>query len=162
MQAGVLGENMKKIKARYNCGYWIWDCPECNSGNRLRPALKMGFCGGCYPDKFAIKESLLNGTIIRGYNKKKQDLAKRKAHAENKVYKVVFPKNHSAIEDVLRIRKEEHQSWEVGQTIKDLQTETRTHPLLGYVPFKEAQEKEKPEPEIVYAELDEKTLRRIA
>ena len=152
---------MKKIKARYNCGYWIWDCSVCNSGNRISKG-SMAICGHCYKDKTAGKFTVINGVIVKGIDKVKQDNAKRLAYARNEVYQVSFPRNKSAIEDTLRVRREEHQSWEVGETIEDLKHENKTHPDLTYL------EKEKPnaEPKIeipteALPHLDEKILRRI-
>ena len=158
---------MKTISAVFNCGRWIWICPDCGAGNLITPGDEMGFCGEryCYPNKFATKEAVINGVIIRGYDKKKQDKAKRKAYAEKKVYKMGFPKDYNKIEDALRIRLVKHQSWVVGQTVKDLMDEIMTHPKLEYL--RKPTEPDKPdkpkvkEEEIILPELSDKILRRI-
>lgn len=160
---------MKKIEAFFNCGRWIWKCPQdnCNAANLINPGDEMGYCGEvhCYPDKFAMNEFVINGAIVRGYDKKKQDQAKRKAWADKKVYKMVFPENYNEIVDFLRSRNEEHMSWEVGQTIEDLQLENDTHPKLKYMANKITEEKTKPKTERVedkpLPELSDKVLRRI-
>jgi hypothetical protein len=122
----------------------------------------MAICGNCYSDKFAVKEAIVNGVIVRGYSKQKQDNAKREAWAKDEVYEISFPKNYKKIEDALRLRKEEHQSWEVGETIEDLIIENKTHPALEYIKDIEKVEpvSEEPAP-IILADLDGKTLRRI-
>ena len=153
---------MKRIKARYNFGRWIWDCPICRAGNVIRPINKMAFCGDCYEDKAARKQSVLNGIIIEGIDKSKQDNAKRKAWAENRVYKISFPRNHKAIIKVLRPRKTEHQCWEVGESIEDLENENKNHKDLFYLVFDEIKIEELEQIETIdLPELDDATLRRI-
>ena len=152
---------MKKIQARFNCGQWIWDCP-CGAGNKIAPGQSMAFCGECYPDKFAVKEAVLNGVVIRGYDKKKQDLAKSEAYQNKKVYKISFPKEHKEIVEILRVRKEEHQSWEVGETVDDLANENKKHPALKYIKHETKNEnKETKREKQSLTVLDDDTLRRI-
>lgn len=133
---------MKTKKARFNCGYWIWDCDICNSGNRAAPGTKMVFCGGCYPDKFAKKEVMVEGVVLRGIDRKKQEAAKRRAWANGGVYKISFPRNHKALVETVRCRLEEHQSWEPGETIQDLEAENESHPKLGYLKLKKVKKEE--------------------
>jgi len=154
---------MKKILARFNCGQWLWDCPTCSAGNKIEPGQTMAFCGDCYRDKFAIKRAVINGVIVEGVDKTKQDAAKEQAWAENKVYKISFPRDYRKITDALRGRRAEHMSWEPGETVEDILAENESHPALRYlekkkVPKKRAEEKKPP----ARASLDEKTLRRIA
>lgn len=152
---------MKTIKARFNHGRWIWDCPKCNTGNTISPGQKLAICGDCWPGKRALKEAVINGVIVRGVDKLRQDTAKRMAMAQGEVYKISFPKDHAAIEEVLRARKTEHQSWEVGETVEDLKAENDTHPLLGYLKKKTVKKKPEPVKTVELADIDEKTLRRI-
>lgn len=153
---------MKTIKARYNCGKWIWDCEICNSGNSISPGDEMAFCGGCYPDKFAEKIVSIQGALVRGIDREKQDLAKRAAWVNDDVYKIEFPAKHKAIESTLRCRKAEHQSWEVGQTIQDLETENQTHPKLKYLKKAEKPvKKETVKRKVELPALDKETLGRI-
>lgn len=122
----------------------------------------MAFCGGCYKDKQARKAAVVNDVIVMGYDKKKQDNAKREAWANDEVYKIVFPSNHKEIVDTLRIRKKEHMSWEVGETIDDLLKEEKTHKKLKYVDRKKKKKVEDEIPSsVILANLDDKTLRRI-
>ena len=153
---------MKTIKARYNCGQWIWDCAVCNSGNRIMPGNPMGFCGGCYPDKFAKKEMVIDKVIVRGWDKEKRERAKRLAWLNDDVYKITFPKNHKLIEATVRCRLEEHQSWEVGETIKDLINENETHPDLIYLRLaKKKKEEVEERPHVEIPVLDDETSGRI-
>ena len=123
----------------------------------------MAFCGSCYPDKFAKKYTAINNVIVPGFDKIKQDLAKRQAWADDRVYKIQFPRDYKKIEDVLRVRKEEHRSWEVGETVDLLEAENEHNPVLSYIKKKDEKEEkaEAKEGKNPPADLDEKTLRRI-
>ena len=154
---------MKKINARFNHGRWIWDCPVCNAGNTIQPDQSMAFCGECYLGKFAMKEAVVNNVIVRGYDKEKQDVAKREAYRDNRVYKISFPKDYKEIVKFLRSRLTEHQSWEPGETLEDLKEENNNHPDLAYTK-KEVKSKKAVKPDKIVKELpvlDDKTLRRI-
>ncbi len=78
---------------------------------------------------------------------------------------MVFPENYNEIVNFLRSRKEEHMSWEVGETIEDLQLENDTHPKLEYMKLKEPEKEIIPkavEAEIIeLPELSDKILGRI-
>jgi hypothetical protein len=154
---------MKTIKARYNCGNWIWDCPVCNAATIVKPQKGlMSMCGGCYEDKQAKKAAVINGVVVIGIDKAKQDQAKKQAWADGRVYKISFPKDYKQIEEVLRVRKPEHRSWDIGQTAEDLEIENAAHPVLSYLnEKKKVQEPVKKEKPKKLAELDDATLRRI-
>ena len=130
---------MKTIKARYNHGLWIWDCSVCNSGNAIFPGDEMAYCGGCYPDKLSKHENI-------------REKAKQQAWNNGDVSKMLFPKNHKEIETFLASRKKEHRSWEVGQTIEDLEMENQQHPLLRYLAIK-PKKKQKPQTELDSAKV---------
>ena len=152
---------MKIIKASFNWGRWIWDCPDCNASNIISPGQTMAICGECYPDKMAKKQTIINNVVVDGLDHKKQTDAKRQAFGENRVYKIRYPKSHKKIVEALRYRKTEHMCWEPGETVEDLLEENKSHPDLKYMeskpldaPVKKISNKRLPE-------IDEKTLRRI-
>ena len=123
---------METIKARYNCGNWIWDCLDCNSANSISPGDEMAYCGGCYKDKLSRYDEIREKTM-------------QEAWANGDVYKIVFPENHAEIESFLANRRKEHRSWEIGETIKDLEVENQTHRALQYLKIKPKKKKrEKP------------------
>ena len=149
---------METIKARFNCGYWIWDCPTCNSGNRATPKDKMVLCHACYKGMRKPRVGYVDGTVITGYSKEDQDNAKRLAWANEEVYKLSFPRNHKQIMEVLRCREEKHMSWDVGESIEDLKAENL---VLGYFEIEDIIEEEEIIVEEELPELDDKTLREI-
>ena len=123
---------MKTIKARYNCGRWIWDCSVCNSGNLISPGDEMAYCGGCYAGKMSKYEEVREKT-------------KQEAWANGDVYKIAFPKNHEEIEMFLASRNKTDRSWAVGETIGDLELENEQHPVLRYLRNKpKAKKKQEP------------------
>lgn len=122
----------------------------------------MAICGECYPGKIAKKYSVINGVVMPGYDKKKQDIAKRQAVGSDEVYRIQFPRNYKEIVDFLRSRKEEHQSWEIGQSIEDLEAENAYHKELDYLRSIEPEEKVNvKQSDKRLPDVDEKTLRRI-
>jgi len=118
---------MKKVKARYNSGRWIWDCPVCPAANLVAPGDDLVYCGGCYPDKLRAEK----------------EKAKRKAWGNDEVYKVKVPDNHAEIEETLKERIKGDRDWEVGETIANLKKENRTHPVLGYLRDRKKAKKDK-------------------
>jgi len=155
---------MDTVQARLNHGRWIWDCPDCKAGNRVKPKDELVFCGSekCYPGKVKKKLDVINGAVVEGIDFEAQKRAKRKAWAEGKVYEIEFPDNHAEIVKVLRKRKEEHQCWEPGETIEDLLLEERTNARLYYLNLPEEIRKQLQAPVMEsLPDLDDAILRRI-
>lgn len=125
----------KKVKARYEWGRWIADCPDCpNSAEDVKPGDEF-LCGTEFPHKHATlfqKIQVQHGKKLADrYAKVPDAIAREQAWARGivlgRVYKVVFPRNKKDIERVLRMRPVKNQNWSPGETLADLQRENKEH-----------------------------------
>ena len=158
---------MEQVKAYFNHGKWIVDCPNCPAATKVKIGDELVFCGHCFPDKRVKKFQLVAGQeVMPVSDKEKQDQAKTEAFAMGEVYEIVFPDDAKSAETVLRKRKTEHQNyvpWK--ETLENLEKENLSHPKLKYLWDKKEHKKYleviKPKKKIKAKKLSEKELRRI-
>lgn len=115
-----------KIKAYYNHGRWVADCPNCNSAEQVNDSTVF-ICSEEYPYvSYAGKSKAdVDPHRVMLIHEGKQSLAKAKQ--DNEIYDIVFPEFRSEIERVLSARPPVNRNWLIGETIDDLVEQNRAH-----------------------------------
>ena len=118
---------MKTVDAQYNWARWIVICPTClKDGRTAAVEVKPGdvfVCPEEYPDLLA-KTLVPNPRMPGAFNSVADILlraeARGKAESDGNAFQVVFPKDKTKIECILRMRPREGRNWWPGVPLSDL------------------------------------------
>ena len=138
---------MKTKDVWFNRGRWLVRCPVCGSKTALKPEgpqkeIKF-YCGACYGGKIAKVPVLLpGGSFVWGFDHKGQREAAQAARDNGEIHVAVLPVSWKKVEKLLRLRRTPHMGFYPGnfkapnnkkETIKDLERENASDPVLSYL-----------------------------
>jgi len=138
---------MKTKDIWFNHGRWLVRCPGCGSKTVIKPSgsqkeIKF-YCGACYGGKIAKAPAPLpgGGLVWRTDHKAQRDAAQA-AKDNGEIYTAVLPISWKKVEKLLRLRRTPHMGFYPGnfkapnnkkETIKDLERENASDPVLSYL-----------------------------
>ena len=110
---------MTIIKARFNQGRWIADCPDCQGAELSHPGLDFVCLSECSEE--AARQFRKEGKPITAENSNELIARMWKISRTFRRYQVEFPTNKTEIEEALEHRAfPEWRSWEWGMTVQEL------------------------------------------
>ena len=110
---------MTIIKARFNQGRWIADCPDCQGAELSHPGLDFVCLSECSEE--AARQFRKEGKPITAENSNELIARMWKISRTFRRYQVEFPVNKTEIEEALEHRAfPEWRSWEWGMTVQEL------------------------------------------